>query len=45
MLNSFLRLRRVSPGFLPQNILTTLIDLPLALRRASSNQQFLPTVD
>ena len=28
MLNSFLRLRRVSPGFAPQNILTTEIDLP-----------------
>lgn len=30
MLNSFLRLRRVSPGFAPQNILTTQISLPLA---------------
>jgi len=27
MLNSFLRLRRVSPGFAPENILTTEIDL------------------
>jgi putative ABC transport system permease protein len=30
MLNSFLRLQRVSPGFTPQNILTTQISLPLA---------------
>ena len=28
MLNSFLRLRRVSPGFAPQNILTTELNLP-----------------
>ncbi|MGH9907597.1 MAG: ABC transporter permease, partial [Pyrinomonadaceae bacterium] len=30
MLNSFLRLQRVSPGFAPQNILTTEISLPSA---------------
>ena len=30
MLNSFLRLQRVSPGFAPQNILTTQIGLPSA---------------
>ncbi|HKE60605.1 MAG TPA: ABC transporter permease [Pyrinomonadaceae bacterium] len=30
MLNSFLRLKRVSPGFAPERILTTEISLPLA---------------